>query len=97
MARKDLKNKPLVEAILEIKWRLVPPVKTAGAPQVLVPATDPHYRLLLGRLFDRFEEEYPFHEQLPTATVPDELVAHVVQHHSRNWRDWRCCSSPSPR
>ena len=33
MSRKDLKNKPLVEAILEIKWHLVQPIKVAGPAQ----------------------------------------------------------------
>lgn len=72
---KELKNKPLVEAILEIRWKLqgLPP-----RPQV-----DPHYKLLLGRLFDRMLKDYPEHEQLPTANVPDELVGHVVQHRFR--------------
>lgn len=72
---KELKNKPLVEAILEIRWKLhgLPP-----GPQV-----DPHYKLLLGRLFDRMLKDYPEHEQLPTANVPDELVGHVVQHRFR--------------
>ena len=72
---KELKNKPLVEAILEIRWKLqgLPP-----APQV-----DPHYKLLLGRLFDRMLKDYPEHEQLPAANVPDELVGHVVQHRFR--------------
>jgi uncharacterized protein (TIGR04255 family) len=72
---KELKNKPLVEAILEVRWKLrgVPP-----GPQI-----DPHYKLLLGRLFDRMLKDYPEHEQLPTANVPDELVGHVVQHRFR--------------
>lgn len=82
MSRKDLKNKPLVEAILEIKWH-VTETSAAGRPQMLIPARDPHYRLLLGRLFDRFQKEYPFHEQLPTATLPDEMVGQVVQHRFR--------------
>ena len=72
---KQLKNKPLVEAILEIRWAL------QGQPPG--PQTDPHYKLLLGRLFDRVLSEYPSHEQLATATVPDELVGHIVQHRFR--------------
>jgi len=72
---KELKNKPLVEAILEVRWKL------QGSP----PATqvDPHYKLLLGRLFDRMIGDYPEHEELPTASFPDELVGHVVQHRFR--------------
>jgi uncharacterized protein (TIGR04255 family) len=75
MSRKDLKDKPLIEAILEVRWKL-----QGNAP---APQTDPHYKLLLGRLFDRMLEGYPEHEQLPTASIPDELVGHVVQHRFR--------------
>lgn len=76
---KNLINKPLVEAILEIRWRL----------QGISPGsqTDPHYKLLLGRLFDRMLKDYPEHEQLPTANIPDELIGHVVQHRFRVARD----------
>lgn len=76
MPRKDLKNKPLVEAILELKWAL----PTTQAPNI---AVDPHYRLLLGRFYERVKDEYPFHEPLPTSTIPDEMVAHMVQHRFR--------------
>ena len=72
---KELKNKPLVEAILEVRWHLQP---ASPGPQ-----TDPHYKLLLGRLFDRMAKDYPEHEQLPTANFPDELVGHLVQHRFR--------------
>jgi len=72
---KELKNKPLVEAILEIRWRLhgVPPN----------PPTDPHYQLLLGRLFDRMLGDYPEHEQLPAANIPEPFAGHIVQHRFR--------------
>ena len=75
MSHRDLKNKPLVEAVLEVRWRL------AGQPPG--PQSDPHYKLLLGRLYDRLQAEYPEHESLPTANIPDELVGHVVQHRFR--------------
>ena len=75
MSGKDLKNKPLVEAILEVKWELQKP---ASGIEV-----DPHYKILLGRLFDRVVSTYPEHEQLPTATIPDEIVGQVVQHRFR--------------
>ncbi len=76
MKKKNLKNKPLVEALLEVKWQL-PVSKTPGIQE------DPHYRLLLGRLSERVEGEYPFHEALPTAQIPDAMVAHMVQHRFR--------------
>jgi uncharacterized protein (TIGR04255 family) len=75
MKRKILKNKPLVEALLEVRWKL------RGEPDGQ--QIDPHYKLLLGRFFDRISDRYPEHEQLPTASIPDELVGHVVQHRFR--------------
>ncbi|MBN1984632.1 MAG: TIGR04255 family protein [Chitinivibrionales bacterium] len=75
MARKDLKNKPLVEAIIEVKWAL--------AQQSPSMHLDPHYRLLLGRFSERVQKDYPFHEPLPTAQIPDGMVAQMVQHRFR--------------
>lgn len=72
---RELQNKPLVEAILEVRWRL-----QGASPG---PQTDPHYKLLLGRVFDRFTEDYPEHEQLSTANIPDDLVGHIIQHRFR--------------
>lgn len=72
---KELKNKPLVEAILEVRWKL------QGAPPA--PRTDPHYKLLLGRLYDRILKDYPEHEQLPAASLPDDMVGYIVQHRFR--------------
>ena len=76
MSSKNLKNKPLVEAILEVKWKL-----QSSVPNLQL---DPHYKLLLGRLYDRVSEEYPEHEQLPTATMPDEIAGYMVQHRFRH-------------
>jgi len=74
-----LKNKPLLEAIVEIRWLL-----QETAPDVHV---DPHYKVLVGRLYDRVASEYPEHEVLPTATLPDELVPWRVQHRFRSGKD----------
>ena len=76
MPRPDLKNKPLVEAILELKWVL---------PAQVTPEMegDPHYRLLLGRFSDRVKSDYPFHQTLPSAQIPDVMAAHMVQHRFR--------------
>lgn len=76
MPRKDLKNKPLVEAILELKW-VLPAQATPGIEG------DPHCKLLLGRFSERVERDYPFHEPLPTAQIPDVMAAHMVQHRFR--------------
>jgi uncharacterized protein (TIGR04255 family) len=72
----NLANKPLVEALVELRWELESP-----APAMRV---DPHYKILLGRLYDRVTPDYPAHEQLPTATMPDELVGYLVQHRFRS-------------
>jgi uncharacterized protein (TIGR04255 family) len=79
MKRKILKNKPLVEAIFELRWNLQEP-----APGMKV---DPHYKLLIGRLYDRLNDEYPFHEQLPAAAMPDEIAGYIVQHRFRKDKD----------
>jgi len=75
MTRKILKSKPLVEALFELRWELQEP-----APGMKI---DPHYKLIVGRIYDKVHEEYPFHEQLPTASVPDEIAGYVVQHRFR--------------
>ena len=81
MPNRDLKNKPLVEAILEVRWAL------DKKPSDLL--IDPHYRLLLARLFDRLATEYPEPEELPTASLPDEMTAYLVKHRFRHAaKDW---------
>ncbi|MCX6750116.1 MAG: hypothetical protein NTZ83_01545 [Candidatus Pacearchaeota archaeon] len=46
-----LKNKPLVEAIFELRWQL-----KEIQPGVKV---DPNYKMLIGRVYERLKEEYP--------------------------------------
>ncbi len=79
MERKMLKNKPLVEAIFELRWELQEP---ASGMKI-----DPHYKILIGRLYDRVKDRYPFHEPLPTSTIPDEIAGYVVQHRFRKDKD----------
>lgn len=74
MSLRHLRNKPLVEAILEIRWDL------QGPPNMQV---DPHYKILLGRLFDRLSSEYKTHQPLSTASIPDEMAGYMVQHQFR--------------
>lgn len=81
MADIILKNKPLVEAIFEMKWY---PKK--GGPH---PTYNPNYELIIGRMYDRLIEEYPFHEPLPQSQIPDQLIYGVVQHRFRKAKnDW---------
>ncbi len=79
MKKKILENKPLVEAIFEAKWELQEP--KAGIK------IDPHYKLLIGRIYEKVKEEYPFHEQLPTVNMPDEIAGYIVQHRFRKDKD----------
>lgn len=75
MERKILKNKPLVEAIFEMRWELQEPAMGMKL--------DPHYKILIGRIYDRIKDKYPIHEQLPTANMPDEIAGYIVQHRFR--------------
>jgi len=45
MTKKILKNKPLIEAIFELRWEFQEP-----APGI---KTDPHYRIIVGRIYDK--------------------------------------------
>lgn len=75
MSRIILKNKPLVEAIFELRWELQEP-----KPGIKI---DPHYKIAIGRIYDRVKDEYPFHEQLVTSTMSDEISGYIVQHRFR--------------
>jgi uncharacterized protein (TIGR04255 family) len=79
---RELKNKPLVEAILELKWR-----EALESEMIRYP----HCGVLVGRLSDRVEKEYPFQERLPTADLP-ELIAGQMQVATQRFRsaenDW---------
>lgn len=63
---RNLPRKPLVEAILEIRWDL------EGK-------TDPAHPLFAGALAGIVSDLYPSQERLPAADVPDELTPHVVK------------------
>ena len=76
MARKDLKNKPLTEAIFELKWEIPP-----QSPQLL--QGDPNYRILFARFSEKVQDSYPVYELLPAAEVPDGLIDHDAQHRFR--------------
>ena len=69
----DLKNKPLVEAYVEIRWRL--------QKQEMAQSFD--YQILLGGLRGQIEGKFPYHEPLPSVHIPDEMAGHTVQHRFR--------------
>ncbi len=76
MESKILKNKPLVEAIFEVRWGL----KEIEGHNVRI---DPHYDILLGSFYQAVKDSYPYHEKLAAAEVPDELTPYVVKHRFR--------------
>lgn len=88
MKRKILKNKPLLEAIFELRWELK---KVSEKEEIYSNRSeqqiDPHYQLLVGRLYDRISDNYPYYEQLPAARIPDEIAGYIVQHRYRNEKD----------
>ena len=81
MKRKILKNKPLVEAIFELRWKLEDDKNAIGIKK------DPHYKILVGRVYDNVKGNYPYYSQLPTAHMPDEIAGYVVQHQFRKAKD----------
>src|SRR5437660_1110055 len=72
MTHKHLKNKPLVEAHVEIEWAL--------QEQAQGIKTDPYYKMALGRFYERIMNEYPEHETLAAAKFPETMVYHTAQH-----------------
>lgn len=76
----NLPNKPLVEAIFELRWQLEP--NETGS------LVDPRYSLLVGLLYDAMSKVYPIHKQLQAASIPDEMAAYIVQHQFLDNNGW---------
>lgn len=79
MKRKILKNKPLVEAIFELRWEL--------QEQERKVKTDRYFKILIGSLYEKIKGDYKFYEELPTAHIPEEIAAYVVQYRFRKDKD----------
>lgn len=71
---KTLANKPLVEAIFEVRWGL------DGMPGM---AVDPYYQMLIGQLYSAIKGEYQYWERLPTAEVPEGFAPYAPHHRFR--------------
>lgn len=71
---KNLKYKPLVEAMFELRWGL------NGPPGVGV---DPYYQMLIGQLSAAIKSDYPEWEQLPIAEVPQALAPYAPHYRFR--------------
>lgn len=75
---KNLRNKPLVEAMFELRWEL------NGPPGVGV---DPYYQMLIGQLSAAIRGTYPHWEQLPIADVPQAMAPYAPHHRFRVAQD----------
>jgi uncharacterized protein (TIGR04255 family) len=76
---KQLPNKPLVEALLELRWAL----RDTGSGLV----QDPAYPLFIGRFYERVSRRYTFVEELPTAQIPEQMTAYLATHRFRSGKD----------
>lgn len=72
---RDLPNKPLVEAIVELKLHVDPE------------KGDPNYSIFVGRLYNILKSKYPYHEPLPTSMIPEQMAVNIVQHRFRVEKD----------
>jgi uncharacterized protein (TIGR04255 family) len=89
-----LRNPPLLEAIFELRWspqssyqddRVVPDTQLIEPSQMSLfgRAPDPKYPIHLGRFSERVQKQYPFHEPLPSASLPEFMVPQFPQHRFR--------------
>ena len=95
---RDLANKPLAEAILELRWALQPATSSEINPQAdrLTPGagmalqvgsqqafSDPGFKILVGLFYNSVSKRYPYAQDLPVAQVPETLTPYVVRHQFR--------------
>jgi uncharacterized protein (TIGR04255 family) len=85
----NLSNKPLIEAICEIQWQFDgQPLKHGSYTGFeTIPPIDPCHRMTLGLFYNQLKDDYPYHEALPTAMLPDEMLGRTVQHRFRVKKD----------
>jgi uncharacterized protein (TIGR04255 family) len=74
MRPKTLSHKPLVEAILELRWQ--PSYTKEGG-------IDSDSRLFLGKFYDLLAKDYPSFEVLPTAAAPEQMTPNLAQYRFR--------------
>jgi uncharacterized protein (TIGR04255 family) len=80
-------DKPLVEAIFELKWKLKD--NHFNAP------VDKEYPLLAGLMQGRLNSEFPDMNQLPTFAIPPHAAQYVVQQQfisRNNWPLYQSCT-----
>jgi uncharacterized protein (TIGR04255 family) len=69
----DLRNKPLVEALFEIRWQIDSDANKGRFVS----------GILFGRYYDRVRHLYPKLEELPVAMIPEEMTPYTVRHRFR--------------
>lgn len=69
----DLANNPLIEAWLEIKWKL----ELTDIPDLL---SDPNYSFTLGIFYNNIKDKFPNIIELGANKAPVELTPHMVRH-----------------
>lgn len=85
MTYQNLKNMPLVESILELRWYANPAIVQEhrdenGNILFIQGSVDEHYQILLSRLFDKLSNlGYSEYKKVDQA-IPDDLSGHKVQH-----------------
>ncbi|MBN2279716.1 MAG: TIGR04255 family protein [Candidatus Marinimicrobia bacterium] len=72
---KNLKNKPLVEALFVLKWDL----KKVDEGSKEGYAYDPYYKLFIGCFWEKIKEKFPHFEELDTSEMPEDFGAYVPQ------------------
>lgn len=72
-----LRNAPLVEALVELKWAL-------NKDSEVEPLRDLSYPTIIGLLYNEVKKEYPFIERLPQSLFPVELITTTPTHRFRS-------------
>jgi uncharacterized protein (TIGR04255 family) len=78
MRAKNLSHKPLIEAILELRW--TPSISKDGG-------IDSDLRLFLGKFHDMLAKEYPVFEVLGNAAAPEQMLPNIAQYRFRKSAD----------
>ncbi len=73
---KHLENPPLVEVLLELRWKLRQP-EGAGFP------VDPAYPIVVGLLYEQVKADFPFVEDLAQSRLSPEMLQYSIAHRFR--------------
>lgn len=71
-----LRNPPLVEALLEMRWRL-------SQREPSTPPIDPAYPIVVGLLYDKVKDRFSCVEELPQSRFPHEMLQFSMTHRFR--------------